>query len=1681
MSIPIYASPGRSGFGPQFAVTYDSGSGNGPFGLGGSLSTLAIARKTEKGLPRYEDESDVFILAGAEDLVPFLVKRGAGWTRDSAPRVSNGSAYRVDRYRPRVESAFALIERWTAHDGETHWRTVTRENVTTIFGDGGESRIFDPAHPLHVFSWLVSRSYDDKGNVVVYRYKAEDSAGVDRSAAHERNRDHAAKGPQRYLKRVYYGNKTPYLPDLAAPAPDPLPDDSEWMFELVFDYGEHDQHAPTPAEEPHREWAARSDPFSTYRSGFEVRTCRLCRRVLMFHHYSGEPGVGADCLVRSTDFEYRPAAATSDPLGASFSQLRRVWQTGYVRRGPPGTGYLSRATPPVEFAYSVATPAESVAEFDPDALENLPVGPTGPGYRWVDLDGEGLSGVLTEQGGAWFYKPNLGPGPRGPTFGPTTVVAERPAMAALAGGRQQLLDLGGDGELDLVDFGEGGAGFQERAGDEGWRGFVPFASLPNLDWNGPDLRFLDLTGDGLADALVTEDDVFTWCPSLGEDGFGGAETVRQPLDDEDGPRLVFADGTETIFVADMSGDGLHDLVRVRNGEVCYWPSVGYGRFGAKVTMDNPPRFEPEGQYDPRRIRLADVDGSGPTDLLYLRHDGARLYVNRSGNALTDQRPLPFPVPAERLTDVQVADLFGNGTTCLVWSSALPADARSPARYLDLVGGQKPNLLTGVRNNLGAETTIEYAPSTRFYLDDREAGRAWVTRLPFPVQCVERVTVKDRWRNTSFTTRYRYAHGTYDPVERQFSGFGRVEHVDIESFGGFADGEVASPYITRDRTLLQPPVKTITWIHTGAALDGDRLLAQFESEYFPSSLAALPATVATVSGFAEKALGGPELDLAELSAEEWREAQYACKGTTLREEVYELDVDALDPLPGLPARDVPVRLFSAVAHCPRVVRLQPKEENRFAVFQVLERETLSYHYELDLRPDVLAANPARAPALQPDPRVVHTLNLSFDGLGNVQQSVAVGYRRVRPFSDPDLAGANALIRDVQHEQHVAYTETRYTDDGSAVDPARGPAPIGYYRLHVPCEVETFELTGIVPAAGSAYFAASEFLAFDLSDRYHPVATPKPVLRNGYHELPQTTAPTRRVVERTQTLFFDDDPGHPAAFLKKPLLLGTLGRLGLTYETYRLALTKPLLDGVLGTRFDAAARRLLETPSLGGYEPRTSRPGAATSDEWWIGSGVAGFAADAADHFYLPERYTDPFGNETKLRYDDRDLFVESSRDALGNTTRVGRFDYRVLAPAKLEDVNANVTEAAFDALGRVAAVAMEGKGAEADDLSGFDEGLANPSDARLDAVFAASPDRGAARRLLRSASTRFLYHFGGVPGAWVVRPAGACKIVRERHAAALAAGAQSPIQLAFECSDGRGTVLMKRSQAEPEHAGGPLRWIVSGKTIVNNKGKPVKQYEPYFSETAVCSAEGDVHEEVGVTPLMYYDAVGRLVRTELPDGSLQPGRVLAVACPELRRATTPSSRALVRGRGSRRTRRRRLPAGASAETPCRVARGATRRHAVGDDPRQPRPRRHLRRAQPCRGAGRSAHARPASATATSGTSRSRSSTPRASRCGSATRAATSSCSSSGRPGAARSRTRMSRPTTSPPTTSPGTCSSSTAWTPATAGSLNDAAGKPMLAWDVSQRLDPGGSLVDEQRLTRRRRTTRSTVPLRRRCR
>ena len=76
---------------------------------------------------------------------------------------------------------------------------------------------------------------------------------------------------------------------------------------------------------------------------------------------------------------------------------------------------------------------------------------------------------------------------------------------------------------------------------------APFRALPVLDWSDPNLHFVDLTGDGNADILITEDVAFRWHPSLREEGFGSAVRIPSPADEKEGPRVVFADPLQSIY------------------------------------------------------------------------------------------------------------------------------------------------------------------------------------------------------------------------------------------------------------------------------------------------------------------------------------------------------------------------------------------------------------------------------------------------------------------------------------------------------------------------------------------------------------------------------------------------------------------------------------------------------------------------------------------------------------------------------------------------------------------------------------------------------------------------------------------------------------------------------------------------------------------------------------------------------------------------------------------------------------------------------------------------------------------------------------------------------------------------------------------------------------------------------
>jgi RHS repeat-associated protein len=1299
--------------------------------MGWSVGLPVITRKTDKGVPTYDDaaERDTFVLSGAEDLVPVI---GADGRPAELARTVEGRDYTIVRYRPRVDGLNARIERWRDRASlDVHWRSISRDNVTTVYGKDAESRIADPDDQRRVFSWLACQSWDDRGNAIVYRYRAEDSAALASADAHERNRTERGRSANRHLKSVRYGNRVSSLieSDLES---------QTWHFELVFDYGEHDEETPTPADPG--EWLCRRDPFSSYRAGFEIRNYRLCRRILMFHHFPGETDIGADCLVRSMTLSYRGSPTRGEPAGAF---LQSVQVTGH--RTHAG-GYATKSMPPVEFTYGTGAVGTEVNELDATSIANLPVGLDGSGYQWVDLDGESIAGVLTQQAGGWFYTTNHGDG----RLGPVRMLPTQPAGVEAT----QLLDLAGDGALDLVSFAGPVPGFFERADgpadDREWTSLRALRSLPELDWADPELRFVDLNGDGHADALVPDGDDLVWYPSLGEEGFGSGVRVALPQDEHSGPRLVVGDARQAIFLADMSGDGLTDLVRVSNGAVCYWPNLGHGRFGAQVVMDAPGPFDEPDRFDPRRIRVADLDGSGPSDLVYLGSSGVELYTNQSGNRWSIPRQVPaFPV-VDDLALVSVFDLLGHGTACLVWSSALPADAGRRIRYVDLMG-KKPNLLERVRNNLGAETVLTYASSTSYYLMDREAGTPWITRLPFPVHVLATVETYDWISRNRFTSSYTYHHGHYDGHEREFRGFGMVEQLDTELTAALARVSAFPVGDNEDDATRMPPVRTRTWFHIGAFIERHRISTLFADGYYP------PPEHATAQ--AARLLLPDTVLPPDLAVDEERDACRALKGQLLRQEVYAVDGTELEPHP-----------YTVIERNYSVVRRQA------GVFAVDPRETVTIAYERN----------------SADPRITHEVVLDVDPYGTVLHSAALAYRRAT--SDAALP---ERTRAVQAGTLVTDTRNAVTDLVDADDA---------FRVPVVFDAQTFEVS--VPALSNAAALVDR-------DELRAELTPA----NG-----------RRLIDRAVTLFERDD-------LSGPLPTGEQGTRAFVHTTRRLALPAPVLDAAFGARVDA------QMLSTAGY--------VEAAGEWWLPSGTVRYGDDLAQAlagFFVPRRYVDPFGNVTAVELDSYNLIPMAVTDPVGNQV-AARADYRLLAPIRITDANGNQVEALFDALGLVVATAARGKQGDEtrEDLTGLDP--------EPDTMSFWSDPLAAAPEFLGDATTRIVYDLEAylrTRDDADPQPAAAATIARELH---VRDADPSPLQVAIAYSDGVGREIQRKAQAPPEHG-----WLASGWTIFNNKGLPVRQYEPFFTPTH----RFEFAVLVGVSGVLCYDPVGRAVATLHPD-------------------------------------------------------------------------------------------------------------------------------------------------------------------------------------------------------------------------
>ena len=905
---PLLFSRARNDFQPSFSLLYSQNSVNSIFGRGWTGTTMKVARKLQKQLPIYNDEEDIFIIGMVGEVVPLLDEY-----QNRVVKTKNG--YKVHYYKAVNEAAFARIERRVdLLTSNTYWKVLMPDNTTYVFGETSATRITNPQDETKVFEWLLSKCYDDKGNVIYYEYKAENLENVDLSLSYESKKTKHLN--QKYLKRILYGNTVPYEDTSSWTT------QNKWLFEVVFDFGEHTTSADNAYPES-ASWSARYDAYSSHHAGFELRTYRKCERILFFSRFSKD----------KSDITLNASVELVQALKGGGYELEKIIYTGYKR---VKNGYTQKSLPPICFTYSTNyNEAElQTANIHTLNLENIPYAVDGIKYRWVDLYKDGINGILVEYPNAWYYKPNLGAG----KFGELELVGEKPSM--IANSQYQLVDLDRNGQLDCLVFSEGGSGYYEQdLQTQEWGSFQNFKNTPK----GSNLYSfsMDLDGEGVADILqLNSDGGAIWYNSKGKDGYADPEPIQIP---KGIPLSAKSSSQELFTLADMTGDGMQDLVLIRNNTVSYWPHMGYGVFGEEVVMEGNFQFDNLYEFDITRLLLADVDGTGTTDLIYIGIDKIKIYSNHSGNRFELQCTLDqLGMALTNFDRLEIIDLLGDGVKSLVWSTFLPGQTTATIRYLPL-SAQPPLLLTMVDNNLGHQSKIKYISSLFYFLEDRRNGDPWYSRIdnhPFVIQQVEDI---DLIGGTTLVKKFRYKDAVYDGIEQGFTGFAYVEEYDTERFEDYSDLP-SEDYVAATLTK--------SWYYNGL-LGND---STYTKKIYEQSLAqyiGLP-NITNIIG-----------ETIYLNEEETRQALLLLNGQIIRQEVHRLDMEPQELVS-----------FSQYGYALRYHQSK-QSENHKAVFSLITTESIDY----------LCDNVSVSDAL-----ITHQLNLSVDKYGQITETCQISYGR-----------------------------------------------------------------------------------------------------------------------------------------------------------------------------------------------------------------------------------------------------------------------------------------------------------------------------------------------------------------------------------------------------------------------------------------------------------------------------------------------------------------------------------------------------------------------------------------------------------------------------------------------------------------------------------------------------------------
>jgi len=906
-SIPLPISNGR-GFTPSLALQYQTAQGNSPFGVGWQLPLLSIRLHTKHGTPKYDD-TDHYVGPSGEVLEP---ERDSDGNIVRNTRSTFGSKklnpHEVIRYHSRVASGYERYERWQLISDslvQIFWLVFEPDGTLHCLGKSPLSQTSDKGR---IAEWSIEESLSPHGEHIHYVYKAENNDGIAPDQLPENVR---SRGALSYLTQVFYGNVVASS-ELYCWSDTKQDEEHEWLFSLIFDYGQRSLDANLiPQWSATTNWLARQDPFSDYNYGFEVRCHRICHQVLMFHHFPDEL-TEQPMLVRRLILDYN-----QNPI-LSRLQSAQVWAYGVNSENQT----IVESHPALLLGYQDFT-LPAVPQWQ--TLGPTPGIDDAPFYQLVDLYGEGLPGVLFRSGTDWRYSSPR----RGCEHNNAITYSDWcsvPSVPSLQNDKQVLTDITGDGRLDWIVLQPGLNGFFTLNDDQTWQSFTPFSAVPSELLNGEGV-FANITGAGLSDVAVIGPNSVRFYPNIRQGFSQGEQTALNALN-APLPMLRHNERTLVAF-GDVLGSGQSHLIEITEKTVHCWPNLGRGEFGDRIEFDW--LWSGDCAFQPHRLYMVDLDGSGADSLVYVHSDKITLYKNLSGNGFESGKDISLPegVGFDDTCQLTFADLQASGGMSVL----LSVPHMAPAHYVLPLTAHKPYLISQLDNQCGAISQVTYRHSGQEWLDEKAGNDNATCSLPMSVYLVKKITQIDQVTGNTLTQNFTYRHGVYDGIEREYRGFGYVETTDTEHL------------VALQTDTHSPALKTCRWYHVGNKKQ--------TASYWQGDDKAYTLKDTYVDGW-------------EPSKSELWWIDRALVGTLQREEVYGLDLGLFQATP-----------YTVQSIRYQIIRKQFGLDGIAApALMMAPVEQLSYDYE----------------RISADPSCQHTLTLAFDDYGLPKHAVAINYPR-----------------------------------------------------------------------------------------------------------------------------------------------------------------------------------------------------------------------------------------------------------------------------------------------------------------------------------------------------------------------------------------------------------------------------------------------------------------------------------------------------------------------------------------------------------------------------------------------------------------------------------------------------------------------------------------------------------------